>query len=73
MAQSGLLTTGLLTLFSSTMSKSAFAAYGWRVLFIIGVVIAVVGFYIRVRLTETPVFDEIRKQRKVLRVPVAPP
>lgn len=72
MSQSGLLTTGLLTLFSSTMSKTAFATYGWRILFIIGVIIAIIGFYIRIRLTETPIFDEVRKQRKVLKVPVAP-
>ncbi|GAB6946023.1 hypothetical protein JCM16161A_01530 [Vulcanisaeta sp. JCM 16161] len=72
MAQSGLLTTGLLTLFSSTMSKAAFEAYGWRILFIIGVIIAIIGFYIRIRLTETPIFDEVRKQKRTLRVPVAP-
>jgi MHS family proline/betaine transporter-like MFS transporter len=72
MAQSGLLTTGLLTLFSSTMSKQAFVSYGWRILFIIGVIIAVIGFYIRVRLTETPEFEELKRQKKTLRVPVAP-
>ncbi|MGC8543500.1 MAG: MFS transporter [Vulcanisaeta sp.] len=72
MAQSGLLTTGLLTLFSSTMTKQAFTTYGWRILFILGVIIALIGFYIRVRLTETPVFDEARRQRKTLRVPIAP-
>lgn len=72
MDQSGLLTTGLLTLFSSTMTKQAFATYGWRILFILGVIIAVIGFYIRIRLTETPAFDEVRRQKRTLKVPIAP-
>lgn len=71
MAQSGLLTTGLLTLFSSTMSKAAFQAYGWRILFIIGVIIALIGVYIRMRLTETPLFDEAKRRGRITRAPVA--
>jgi len=72
LAQSGLLSTGLLYALTVYMSKAAFASYGWRLLFIFGVLIAVVGFYIRTKLTETPEFERIKEEKKTVKVPVAP-
>ncbi|MEM0099202.1 MAG: MFS transporter [Thermoplasmata archaeon] len=71
LAQSGLLSTGLLYLFSIMMSKTAFIEYGWRILFIFGVVIALAGVYIRIKLTETPEFEDIKKKKEILRIPAA--
>jgi MHS family proline/betaine transporter-like MFS transporter len=41
-------------LLTSTMSPDALAAWGWRVPFLIGLLIAPVGMYVRQRLRETP-------------------
>ncbi len=41
-------------LLTSTMSPDALAAWGWRVPFLIGLLVAPVGMYVRQRLRETP-------------------
>lgn len=71
LAQAGILTTGLLYVFTSIMSKAAFQSYGWRILFIIGVIIAVVGFYIRTSIVEPKEFTEIKQQKKTAKVPIS--
>lgn len=50
---------------------SEFLAWGWRILFIIGSLIAVVGFVTRARLAETPMFRELQASKGVTRSPVA--
>jgi MFS family permease len=44
------------------LSKDAFAAWGWRIPFLMGVLLLVVGVFIRRRVEETPAFKE--NQRK---------
>jgi MFS family permease len=61
LSQSSLLPAGLLAVFTSIFTHSQFVAYGWRILFIIGAIIAVVGVYIRISLTESPDFKEAIK------------
>lgn len=53
------------------LPHAAFLAWGWRVLFALGSVIAVVGFVIRSKLTETPMFKELIESRGVSKSPVA--
>jgi len=48
------LTTFLIT--GLTMSDETFAAWGWRVPFLISVVLVAVGLYVRLKIEETPVF-----------------
>jgi len=44
------------------MSDETFAAWGWRVPFLISIVLVAVGLYVRLKLEETPVFaDEARQ------------
>ncbi|QGZ66182.1 MFS transporter [Paraburkholderia acidisoli] len=50
----------LLTL-SATMSAQAFLSYGWRIPFVASVVLVLVGIYIRVRVSETPAFVEMKR------------
>lgn len=65
-----LLATGLIFIFSSFMSPSSFAATGWRILFIIGAFIAVIGVIIRLKITESPVFKRVRNQGETSKVPL---
>ncbi|MEV0181664.1 MFS transporter [Streptomyces sp. NPDC050625] len=45
--------------------------WGWRIPFLLSVVVAVVGYIIRRTLEETPVFQEVSASRNVARMPLA--
>src|SRR3990167_9307308 len=45
-------------------------SWGWRFTFVIGSLIALVGYYIRKRLKESPEFLENQKQGKILKLPI---
>ena len=44
------------------LSQEAFLAWGWRVAFWLSVVIVAVGYYIRTKITDAPIFLEVQKQ-----------
>jgi MFS family permease len=50
------LANGLLLLLNFTMSQEQFLSYGWRIPFILSVVLIAIGVYVRLRLAETPAF-----------------
>jgi len=50
----------LLTL-SAAMNPAAFERYGWRIPFIASFVLVLVGIYIRIRVSETPAFVEMKR------------
>lgn len=56
-----LATTVLLTL-SWTLSDAAFLSWGWRVGFWLSVIIVAIGYYIRTRITDAPIFHEARRE-----------
>jgi metabolite-proton symporter len=64
------LANGALALMSFATSEEAFLSWGWRVPFLLSVVLVFVGLYIRVGVLETPVFDHLRAQGRVERTPV---
>lgn len=64
-----LMATGLIFIFSSLMLPQMFSSIGWRILFIIGAFIAVIGVIIRLRISESPVFKKV-KQEGVAKVPL---
>ena len=47
-----------------------FFAWGWRVPFLLSLVLVAVGFYIRTGILETPVFARLRAERRIERTPV---
>lgn len=52
-----------------TMSAEDFRSWGWRVPFIASIVLVVVGLWVRVQITETPVFAEAARRETLSRVP----
>jgi MFS family permease len=68
---------GLLLGFSSVifvkslMSEAAFTAWGWRIFFFIGFLVAIVGVVIRSRTEDSFLFDKLRNERFVLDFPAA--
>ncbi|WP_159612373.1 MFS transporter [Glutamicibacter sp. JC586] len=57
-----LLATIVLLVLSSTLSDEAFLAWGWRVGFWLSVVIVIVGYYIRTRVADAPIFKEAKAE-----------
>ncbi|MFJ6793645.1 MFS transporter [Streptomyces sp. NPDC091268] len=53
-----LLATGVLALLAAVQSDEAFLAWGWRVPFLLSGLLVVIGLWIRVSVSESPVFLE---------------
>jgi metabolite-proton symporter len=53
------------------MSDAAFAAWGWRIPFLISIVLVVVGLYVRLKIEESAVFTEAVASRTSTRLPIA--
>jgi metabolite-proton symporter len=64
-----LLANGVFALFAA-LPHEEFVSWGWRVPFLLSIVLVVVGFYIRYRVSETPVFSEIAAKNAAARSPV---
>ena len=45
-------------------------SWGWRIPFLLSVVLVVVGLFVRMRLSETPAFEQIRRAETVSRQPM---
>lgn len=61
-----LLVLGLTTM----LAPDAYEAWGWRVPFLLGAPLAIVGLYIRTRVDESPAFIEMRETKKVEKAPI---
>jgi len=57
--------TGAMLILSSTLSESAFLSWGWRVPFLLSLVLVAVGLYIRLGILETPLFTRILDEKRV--------
>jgi MFS family permease len=57
-----LLATGVLFTLSATLSQEAFLGWGWRVAFWLSAVIVIIGYYIRTKVQDAPIFIEARKE-----------
>jgi len=47
---------------TSTLSDAAFLSWGWRVAFWLSPVVVLIGYYIRTKVTDAPIFVEAQKQ-----------
>jgi len=66
-----LLANGVLALLSATMSDAAFTSWGWRVAFLLSAVLVLFGLWIRLRLAETPVFQQLAERGERPSAPVS--
>ena len=57
-----LLAAGVLAVMTALLPDEQFRAWGWRVPFLISAVLVAVGWWVRVSLDETPIFEEIRRR-----------
>ncbi|WP_372715449.1 MFS transporter [Immundisolibacter sp.] len=53
-----------------TMSPEAFAEWGWRLPFIFSLLLVAVSFYMRVRMKESPIFEQLRERGMTSAAPI---
>lgn len=58
------------TLLGSFFTLSFMPSWGWRLTFVMGSLIALMGYYIRKRLKESPEFLETQRLGKILKLPI---
>jgi len=66
----GLLLANIAVLVFSAISGDQFLVWGWRIPFMLSIVMVGVGLYIRLGILETPAFQRIVAEQRVERVPV---
>ncbi|GAB2955443.1 MFS transporter [Nonomuraea fastidiosa] len=64
------LATGLLTIMSFTMSDAAFLSWGWRVPFLLSGALVFVGMWVRLKITESPLFAEVEQRGAKAKMPL---
>jgi metabolite-proton symporter len=65
-----LFAVGGFLLLAALLNDAQFRAWGWRIPFLASSVLVIVGLYVRLKLTETPVFAKAMAERKPARVPL---
>ncbi|MGH7156405.1 MAG: MFS transporter [Acetobacteraceae bacterium] len=62
-ALSLVLASGIGALFTTILSADALTAWGWRIPFLLGIVLAGVGLYLRAHVDETPAYRAVESQQ----------
>jgi MFS family permease len=57
-----ILATAVLLTLTSTLSDTAFLSWGWRVGFWLSAVVVLIGYYIRTKVTDAPIFLEAQRR-----------
>jgi metabolite-proton symporter len=65
-----LLSSGLFLLLTVSLSEAQFNAWGWRIPFLLSIVLVAIGLYVRVTIAETPIFKRAMEEGTRARVPV---
>jgi metabolite-proton symporter len=63
------LSGGTFLLLSAWLTNEQFFAFGWRIPFLASAVLVIVGLYVRLAITETPVFQEAINRSARVKVP----
>lgn len=64
-----ILSGGLFLFLSEALTDEQFFQYGWRIPFLASTVLIVIGLYVRLKITETPVFEEVLKNDARVKIP----
>jgi metabolite-proton symporter len=66
-----LLATGVFLAVSTLTTEDQFRSWGWRIPFLLSAVLIVIGFYVRSKVNESPVFTEIKNRSQDQRAPLS--
>lgn len=59
-----LLATGVFSIFSNLLTDEQFLAWGWRIPFLLSIVLIAVGLYIRLAIAESPAFQQLQRMQE---------
>lgn len=62
-----MLATIVLLVLTGTLSDAAFLSWGWRVAFWLSAVVVLIGYYIRTKVTDAPIFVEAQKEAEKIK------
>lgn len=62
-----MLATIVLIVLTSTLSDAAFLSWGWRVAFWLSAVVVLIGYYIRTKVTDAPIFVAAQREAEKLK------
>jgi MFS family permease len=65
-----LLANGAFYIMGYLISPEAFVAWGWRIPFLVSILLVVLSFYIRSKVDESPAFEEIKRKGEIEKMPV---
>lgn len=65
-----LLASALLAVLTGVLTEAQFEAWGWRIPFLLSFSLLAVGFYLRLRIEETPIMKESLKEGEVVKTPL---
>jgi metabolite-proton symporter len=66
----GLFLSNLAILAFSQLSGDQFLTWGWRIPFLLSIVLVGIGLWVRLGILETPVFQKLVSERKIERAPI---
>lgn len=64
------LSLAVILMVQSAMSREAFSAWGWRVPFLISIFLVGISLYIRLRMKESPIFNQLKQAGKTSEQPL---
>ena len=64
------LSIGVIVATKNTIGAAAFADWGWRIPFLISILLVVVSIYIRMKMHESPLFSKLKKEGNISKNPL---
>ena len=65
-----ILSNGVFLLLSALFTNEQFFSFGWRIPFLASAVLVIVGLYVRLTISETPVFQQATKRHERVKMPM---
>src|ERR687893_2772053 len=66
----GLILSNLIFLAVATLPEEQFLAWGWRIPFLLSIILVAVGLFIRLRIMETPAFTQVQESGTEANMPI---
>ncbi len=65
-----ILGSGFVAILTSTLSTEAMTSWGWRIPFICSLPLALTGMYLRNKLDDTPIYNQMKENQSLSRTPI---
>jgi metabolite-proton symporter len=66
----GLLTSTLVFRAVSKLPEADFLSWGWRIPFLVSILLVVVGVWIRMAIAESPIFEKMKEEKQEAKMPI---